>query len=110
MADFQATGSLFMRPFQLGLLAEQQGRFGNAERGLTMIAEALAWAERTNERWSEAELYRRKGDLLAGVARTEEAEGAYRRAIDVARYQGAKAFELRASARLEDLGRVRTTT
>ncbi len=35
MADFAATGSRFLRPFQLGLLAEQYGRIGNVDGGLT---------------------------------------------------------------------------
>jgi predicted ATPase len=103
MADFRATGSLFMRPFQLGLLAEQYGRLGNVERGLTLIAEALALVERTNERWCEAELYRRKGDLLAKSSGDGEAEAAYRRAVDVAHYQGARGLELRSATRLADV-------
>jgi len=103
MTKFAATGSLFMRPFQLGLLAEQYGRLGNVQRGLTLIAEALALVERTNERWCEAELHRRKGELLSNAERDAEAEGAFRRARDVARYQGARALELRSATRLADL-------
>jgi predicted ATPase len=100
MADYAATGGRSFVPFQMALLAEQQGRLGNVERGLTLIAEAAAVVERTNERWSEAELFRRKGELLERVARDDEAEVAYRRALDVARYQGARALELRAATRL----------
>ena len=70
MADFAATGTTFLRPFQLGLLAEQHGRNGNLERGLTLIAEALAASERTNERWCDPELHRRQGDLHARAATT----------------------------------------
>lgn len=100
MATFAATGSRSFIPFQLGLLAEQHGRLGNVERGLTLIAEALALVERTNERWSEAELLRRRGELLEKAFGDEEAEPLYRQAVDVARYQGARAFELRAATRL----------
>lgn len=103
MADFEATGSHFMRPFQLGLLAEGHGRLGNAEMGLAHIAEALALVERTNERWCEPELYRRKGDLLAMASGDGEAEAAYRRAVDVARDQGARALELRSATRLAEV-------
>ena len=103
MADYKATGSLFIKAFQLGLLAEAYGHLGNAERGFTLIAEAIALVERTNERWGEAELYRRKGDLLAGASRDVEAEVAYRRAVEVAHYQGARALELRSATRLADL-------
>jgi predicted ATPase len=94
---------VFMRPFQLGLLAEQYGRLGNAQRGLTLFAEALASVERTNERWCEAELHRRRGDLHARISAHAEAEADFRRAIDTAHYQGAQALELRSATRLADL-------
>lgn len=103
MAAFAATGARSFLPFQLALLAEQHGRLGNIERGLTLIAEALALVERTNERWAEAELFRRKGDLLEAVARDDEADAAYRRAIGVAQHQGTRAVELRSATRLADL-------
>jgi predicted ATPase len=103
MADFEATGSRFMKPFQLGLLAEQHGRRGDAERGLTLIDEALASVERTNERWCEAELHRRRGDLLASISDDGGAELAYRRAMGVASDQEARALELRAATRLADV-------
>lgn len=102
MAAFEATGSRSFIPFQLGLLAEQHGRLGHVERGLTLIAEALALVERTNERWSEAELFRRRGELLEKAFGDSEAETAYRRAVDVAHYQGARALELRSATRLAD--------
>ena len=103
IADFAATGSSFMRPFQLGLLAEQHGRNGNPMRGITLIAEALAASERTNERWCEPELYRRQGDLHLLASDDAAAEAAYRRAVDIARYQGAGALERRSAARLAEL-------
>ena len=105
MADFAATGSGMMRPFQLGLLAEQYGRLGHVERGLTLIAEALALVDRTNERWCEPELYRRKGELLEKSSADGDAEAAYRHAIDVARYQSTRALELRSATRLANLWR-----
>jgi DNA-binding SARP family transcriptional activator/predicted ATPase len=100
MAHFAATGTRSFVPFQLGLLAEQHGRLGNVERGLTLIAEALALVERTNERWPEVELLRRRGELFEKEARDDDAETAYRRAVDVARYQDARALELRSATRL----------
>jgi predicted ATPase len=103
MAEFAATGTRSFVPFQLGLLAEQHGRLGNVERGLALIAEALALVERTNERWPEVELFRRKGELLEKAALTNEAETVYLRAVEVARYQGARALELRSATRLADI-------
>ena len=103
MADFAATGSGFTRPFQLGLLAASHARLGRAAPGLDFLDEALAIAERTDERWYEPELHRLRGDLLQFVSREADAELAYGRAIEVARYQGARAFEERSAMRLAEL-------
>ena len=102
LATFRGTGSLYKLPFFLGLLAEQWGKLGRVERGLTLLAEALAAVQRTGERWCEAELYRRKGELLLH-ADAGEAEVAFLRALAVARYQTAKPLELRAAASLARL-------
>jgi DNA-binding SARP family transcriptional activator/predicted ATPase len=104
MAAYAATSGHAFATFHLGLLAEQYGRLGNVEGGLTLVAEGLALAERTEERWYEAELHRTMGELLEKMSgRDDEAETAYLRAIDMARYQGALALELRATTRLSDL-------
>ena len=104
MAAFKATGALVFGSFHIGLLAEQSGRLGNVDDGLTLIADALSAADRTNERWAEAELLRRQGDLLATTpAGRVDAEVAYRHAIDIARYQGARALEARAATHLAAL-------
>ena len=51
------------RPYFLALLAEAYGKVGQAEEGLTALAEALAVVDKTGERFYEAELYRLKGEL-----------------------------------------------
>ena len=50
-------------PFVLALLAEAYGKVGQVEEGLSVVAEALAFVDKTGERVSEAELYRLKGEL-----------------------------------------------
>ena len=47
----------------LALLVEAYGKGGQVEEGLTVLAEALAAVNRTEERMYEAELYRLKGEL-----------------------------------------------
>jgi predicted ATPase len=87
------------------------GKVGQAEEGLRVVDEALAFVERTGERFYEAELHRLKGELFlqqtvgAGFkpARTEEAEECFHKAIDVARRQSAKSLELRAVMSLSRL-------
>ena len=104
MAAYAETGGRVFVTQQLGLLGEQYGRLGDVDRGLSVLADGLALAERTDERWCEPELHRRRGDLLARIAtRDGEAEAAYLTAIEVARYQGARALELRAATHLGEL-------
>ena len=100
MSEFRATGAEYMRPYFLSLLAEQYANLGNVERALTLVAEALAAVGRTGEHWYEAELYRRRGELVLRSGDKDAAEAAFLRALAIARYQEAKAFELRAATSL----------
>jgi tetratricopeptide (TPR) repeat protein len=86
-------------------LAETCGKNERAEEGLDLVAAALATAERTGHRMAEAELYRVKGELLVLKDRRNmaEAERCLRTAIEVARRQGARLFELRATVSLARL-------
>ena len=98
-------------PFILAMLAEAHGKMEQTEEGLAVLAEALATADKTGERYDEAELYRLKGELTlkqSGVRGPEsevqkEAEACSRRAIEVARRQSAKSLELRAVMSLSRL-------
>jgi predicted ATPase len=105
MAAYQATGSEVFRPYYLAFLAEAYGKAGQAEEGLTMLAEALTAVHKTGERFYEAELYRLKGELLMArsAAHHMEAETCFRQALDVARCQQAKSWELRAALSLSRL-------
>ncbi|MGH8586403.1 MAG: hypothetical protein ACREWE_09560 [Gammaproteobacteria bacterium] len=99
---FQTIGFHRLRPYNLQLLAEALRKAGRAQEGLAVLAEALATGRRTGERWYDAELYRLKAELtletlesgIPGVDR--EAEACFDKALDFARRQGARLFELRA--------------
>ena len=69
------------------------------------MAEALAFVQRTEERVYEAELYRLQGELLLqqSQAQQREAETCFHRALDIARMQHAKSWELRAATSLARL-------
>jgi len=105
IAAWRATGAELQRPYYLALLAEPCGKGGQAEEGLSVLAEALTAVHKTGERQHEAELYRLKGELLLkqGVPDEQEAESCLRQAIDVARQQQAKSLELRAAMSLSRL-------
>jgi predicted ATPase len=103
MAAFRAMGNAFILPFFGSLLAEQYIKIGRLERALTLVSQALATVERTGERWCEAELYRCRGVILLKSGDHSGAKIALLRALDIARYQQAKAFELRAATSLARL-------
>jgi predicted ATPase/class 3 adenylate cyclase len=101
-----ATGAELVRPYWLSLMAEACHRTGAARAGLALLDEAEAAVERTNERYWEAEIHRLRGQLLLATSEpaapevNRSAEEAYRRALDVARRQGARSLELRAAISL----------
>jgi TOMM system kinase/cyclase fusion protein len=105
VAAWRATGAEVFRPYVLGLLAEVSAKVGQPEEGLTLLAEALAVANDKGERRWDAELYRLKGEVL--LARSAEhhaeAETCFRQALDIARRQQAKSWELRAAISLAHL-------
>jgi class 3 adenylate cyclase/predicted ATPase len=101
----QATGASLITPYWLALLASVHGRLGQAEDGLVVTNEALAQVARTSERFCEAELNRLKGELLlqCDAANEMEVEACFLNAIEIARAQGAKSWELRAATSLSRL-------
>jgi len=64
LCAYQATGAGLILPYFLALLAEAYGKAGQSEEGLTVVAEALAAADKTGEQVWEAELYRLRGELM----------------------------------------------
>ncbi len=112
LAAARATGADFFQTYFLALLAEAYRAVGQVTEALTVLAEALVQAEKMEERFWEAELYRLKGDLLSlkresGGGRQDdtEAEKCLRQALAVAQQQGAKSLELRATVSLSRLWR-----
>jgi TOMM system kinase/cyclase fusion protein len=105
LAAWHATGAAVFRPYGLALLAEAYAQVGRCEEGLTLLDEALALTNDREERRWEAELYRLKGELLLvhSAAHHAEAETCFRQALDVARHQQAKSWELRAAMSLAHL-------
>ena len=105
LRTYRATGAALGRPFFLALLAEAHGTMGRPEAGLTALAEALTLVDKTGERHYEAEIYRLKGELLLQRPSNNatEAETCFHHALDLARNQQAKSWELRAATSLARL-------
>jgi predicted ATPase len=100
-----ATGATLWQPYFLGLLAEAYGAGGHPDEGLHALAEALAVLDATELRYYAAELSRLKGALLLqqAIPDATQAEACFQQALDVARQQQAKSWELRAATSLARL-------
>ena len=104
LVAMQATGAETFRSYLLALFAKAYGLTGQAEAGLRVVVEALAFIERTEERFHEAELHRLKGELtLQATGQRVEAEECFQQAMEVARHQQAKSWELRTATSLARL-------
>jgi predicted ATPase len=101
----RAGGRKLMIPFFLTTLAEAYGMASQPREGLDQLAEAAKLVEATHERWIEAEIHRLQGGLLLSVHEPVAAENSYRRALEVARRQNARFWELRAALDLARLWR-----
>jgi class 3 adenylate cyclase/tetratricopeptide (TPR) repeat protein len=101
---FRATGAEVRVPAYLAMLGDahtQSARFEDAHKALN---EGLAVAEKNDDRSHEAELYRLKGELLLAESSDEvAAEGSFHKAIETARRQQSRAWELRATMSLARL-------
>jgi predicted ATPase len=102
MNTWRATAGETITCFCLSMLAELQIAHGCAKEGIDGLDEMISSIQRTNERWLETELYRLKGEALLAQSpdRGSEAEACFQHAIEVAREQAAKSFELRAAVSL----------
>lgn len=89
-------GGIFRRPYYLGLVATAAIRSGDTAQASPLISEALDRLCSNGERWAEADILRRRAELLCAKGRDVAAEGDLRHALDVAHEQGAAFFGLRA--------------
>ena len=88
------------------MVADAFTRTGQMVDGFATIEKALAWTERSGERWAIAELLRIKGELLllqSTAGATGVPEHLFREALDWARRQDALSWELRAATSLARL-------
>jgi serine/threonine protein kinase/tetratricopeptide (TPR) repeat protein len=97
ITHFRSTGAEILLSCDLCVLAEAYGKTRQPREGLAVLAEAQALVERNEERCWEAELYRLKGELGREAGWTaSEVEACFHQAIEIARRQQAKSWELRA--------------
>ncbi len=102
---FRATGAGLTLPLQLGTLGDTYTKTGRFEDARRVLDEGIALVEKNDERCQEAELHRLKGALLLAESpeQAAAAEACFRQAIETARRQQSRAWELRATMSLAQL-------
>jgi predicted ATPase len=100
LAAWRDMGAELLLPHFLSFLAEAYGKADYVDAGLRLVTDALEMVEETGERTYEAELQRLKGELSLRREDEAEAEACFQRALDAARRQNAKSWELRAAMSL----------
>ena len=104
---YRASGAVFQRSYHLALLAEVLRAEGSQEEGIEALQVAVDLVETSGERFYEAEIHRLKGELLlaAPAKASTAAEACFHKAIEIARAQKARSWELRAATSLARLWR-----
>jgi class 3 adenylate cyclase/tetratricopeptide (TPR) repeat protein/ABC-type transport system involved in cytochrome c biogenesis ATPase subunit len=92
-------------PFWAMQVAVANAEAGQLETGLEILRELIVWTEQSGQHWLDAELYRVQGELLLrrDPPNVSGAEVAFNRALDIARSQQTKTFELRGALGLARL-------
>jgi predicted ATPase len=102
LAYREAVGAIVGRSQDLIYLADVYGMTGQVEEGLRVLAEMRLAVDHSGFRCLEAEIYRLTGALLLqqAISNAPQAEAHFEQALEVARRQQAKSWELRAAMSL----------
>ena len=92
-------------PFWGMQVAVANAEAGQLETGLEILRELISWTEQSGQHWLDAELHRVQGELLLRLDPPDvsTAEDAFHRALEIARSQQTKTFELRSALGLARL-------
>jgi class 3 adenylate cyclase/predicted ATPase len=109
IAAWQSSGSVVFVPWYLSHLARANAELGKFAEAWRYIEEALSAMETTGEAWCESDVQRTAGEiaLLEPTPDLVKAESHFFRALEIARAQRAKSWELRAATSLAKLWRDR---
>src|SRR5262249_44770274 len=96
---YRSTGATIYTPLHLSLFAIVKAELGEFDDAWCYMDEAMVAIETTKESWFEAEANRIAGDitLLSLEPNTAKAQTYFERALQTARQQKAKSWELRAA-------------
>jgi predicted ATPase len=102
IAGYYRTGALTWTPLFHMIEAEAEVLCGHAEAALSILDHALQTSRARGENYFEAELMRRRGERFRDRD-SSNAETSFREALEIARHQEAKLWELRAASSLARL-------
>ncbi|MGO9450300.1 MAG: adenylate/guanylate cyclase domain-containing protein [Candidatus Binataceae bacterium] len=94
------SGMLPVYRFGLILMARAFLRAGNVDHGLLALDESAQGIEADDQRFQEAEIWRLRGEFMLAKHAEQAARENFHRAIEVARAQQARSWELRAATSL----------
>ena len=106
LLDVRAVGYTVNLAWWCGVMAEARSGDNELEARLTIVEEALAECNLSGEQWITPELLRVQGELKALMPSQDaepSAQDDFLVALDLARAQGAKAWELRVATSLASL-------
>ena len=101
--SYRAIGQRIALPLMLALLADSYAAAGDGQEAFACLTEARETAESSGEIRFLAEIHRIEGDRHLGADDPVMAEQCYRKAVELARAQGAVTLELRATTSLAAL-------
>ena len=107
LSELKAAGSEYITDRSLTFIATALGRLQRYDEALRAIEESFEFIEKSGQRYYEAELHRLKGEILLAqnASNPVQSESCFRAAIEVARKQQARSWELRATTSLARLMR-----
>ena len=105
--SLRSTGTVLYEPFNLWHLAIAYADLGQLDDAGRCIDDAIEKAERSQEKWCEAEVHRIAGEIAIRSPQPDaaKAETYFERALAVARARRAKSWELRAAMSMARLWR-----
>ena len=102
---YEETGAQLFKPYVLTLIADAYRMLGRYSEGLAFLDGAASCALHAEVRFYDAEILRIRGELLAVVGDSAEAERCYRQALELATSQGAGSLRARIETSLAGVPR-----
>jgi class 3 adenylate cyclase/tetratricopeptide (TPR) repeat protein len=101
IGQLDAARNWILLPFFMASAAEMVGNYGDSGRATALLGRAAELVHLTGEHWCEPEIIRLQA--LFGASTPEEAASLLQTALETARKQGAKLWELRCATSLAKL-------